>query len=888
MPLENPLNTGKVKIESKRTDALPIYKKINSDFTLPANITNSKLSYKHSDKGTVFSARYDEPTYLTFRIEFEEGDGGGKWTKGFGRYDEMPHPLFYRVGEKNLQNSFSGDANIGNVADLTNIKSQEDFEYSAYQYLYNSLGEDLRAEYLEQFKNGLWDIQKYYPYYFTSISGLNNLMKIDTEAGRRVKEDSKIITITCNEAIDLRITQLMTLYKRVVWDDVYQRWILPDMMRFFKMKIFISEIRLFHYVKGSSQLPTPLGVDLAPGSILGKKFELISNAMNEVMPTIVLDCEQCEFDLSETNAHMDTLQASKTTEQLKPVIKIKVGNIKETHVYGLNKNMENAIHAANESISNRIPKLEPIDILSDLILQEYMPQDDDTFGDKSYQKSLLDAISAHLNSTTLKREGSDMSKDTYEAVFNTSIQNAKLVSGLLKNYVPSMRDVERELDKNMSDALKNYGIHIPIGGSLADFLINPLERLTEYGVRQLNTVMHNSIIDAKQALLNSKWGDGFATAGQIIDGLLLGNPYIILKAIKDAIYGSTAVGDGIYMHNINMGPDALTHVLREISLKSDPADDAKPLLQEIDWMLNSGMSATDIGRTIDNKFDDAIKGLSSEANEDTDKGYSHVELNNPPYASSATNGTIGEQYDITNKGLSNEAIQDKDMGFQNPGMVQTPYVSTANTGSAGDVYKKGDKGLSNEAIQDTDAGFQNPGMRQPSYRSTANTGAIGDVYARYNKGLSNEAIQDRDRGFKRPRLNQPPYRSTANMGYAGDVYEEHEKGLSNEAIEDRDRGFKTPGLINPEYLSSANEGSADSPYDDKNRGMSNEAIEDKDKGFQEQTMNNPEYASSATSRTEINSCGLINPQYLSTATQRKVELDKGDHVLSSEATENKE
>ena len=50
----------------------------------------------------------------------------------------------------------------------------------------------------------------------------------------------------------MKITQLMQLYKNVAWDDYYQRWILPDMMRFFNVKIYVSEIRLFHSSKVSA------------------------------------------------------------------------------------------------------------------------------------------------------------------------------------------------------------------------------------------------------------------------------------------------------------------------------------------------------------------------------------------------------------------------------------------------------------------------------------------------------------------------------------------------------------------------------------------------------------------------------------------------------------
>jgi len=44
----------------------------------------------------------------------------------------------------------------------------------------------------------------------------------------------------------LKIRTLMELYRKAAWDDEYQRWILPENMRQFKMIIYIFERRTFH------------------------------------------------------------------------------------------------------------------------------------------------------------------------------------------------------------------------------------------------------------------------------------------------------------------------------------------------------------------------------------------------------------------------------------------------------------------------------------------------------------------------------------------------------------------------------------------------------------------------------------------------------------------
>ena len=97
---------------------------------------------------------------------------------------------------------------------------------------------------MRKIKMALKDIQNNFPYYFYSIEGLSSLNKIDPKTGRRANEGE--LTIKCYEGIDLKITQLLQMIRKVMWDDIYQRWALPDMMRYFSMRIYISEIRTFH------------------------------------------------------------------------------------------------------------------------------------------------------------------------------------------------------------------------------------------------------------------------------------------------------------------------------------------------------------------------------------------------------------------------------------------------------------------------------------------------------------------------------------------------------------------------------------------------------------------------------------------------------------------
>jgi len=155
-------------------------------------------------------------------------------------YDMLPFGLLNAPSATNNNNSYwqndaGTDTNTFNKADL----------YSAFAYL-RSRNEDVRAEYLYYFVNGLFEVQKDFPYLFSKISGIESLESFDPLAGQRLKGAK--IQLTCLEGLSLKIKTLMEFYRKAAWDDVYQRWILPENMREFKMIIYVFERRTFHDV----------------------------------------------------------------------------------------------------------------------------------------------------------------------------------------------------------------------------------------------------------------------------------------------------------------------------------------------------------------------------------------------------------------------------------------------------------------------------------------------------------------------------------------------------------------------------------------------------------------------------------------------------------------
>jgi len=215
-------------------------------------------------------------------------------------------------------------------------------------------------------------LQQDFPYYFQSIEGLAELIKTDSTKGQRIANNTKI-TITCLEGLDLRISYLLNLYRKIAWDDVYQRWVLPDMMRYFTLKIFISEFRTFHLpqnsdivhktAKGDTEIPVDLlhAITITPNTNVefnararsfgipgiigppppppastkpsGLESPLFLTILDDILPTWEINCEMCEFDIHGIGfEYLNKMHISDTT-QATVKFSIIVGNIKELQIY---------------------------------------------------------------------------------------------------------------------------------------------------------------------------------------------------------------------------------------------------------------------------------------------------------------------------------------------------------------------------------------------------------------------------------------------------------------------------------------------------------------------------------------------------------------------------
>ncbi|MGL5691963.1 MAG: hypothetical protein ACRDD8_14235 [Bacteroidales bacterium] len=286
---------------------------------------------------------YDEPTYLSFKVKF--GVDANKLYNDVSNvtsYDFMPHPLLQRPN------------------------NASDYMYSAVTYLRN-INEPKRADMLMEFIDMVNIIQEDYQWYFASIEGLDKLLDIKPSRGQRVSSENKL-TIKCLDAIDRRMYYIFNLYKKIAWDDVYQRWILPDMMRFFTLTIYVTEFRHFHqayntttrnFVSNKSNLTSASSNDKGKNfiksvvsdikdyatdfirdstPILNKNnsgFEPIALKMlDSVLPTHIINCEMCEFDIESFNTpQYANIDIRTIPEMVTFEFKVKVGKVIERYNY---------------------------------------------------------------------------------------------------------------------------------------------------------------------------------------------------------------------------------------------------------------------------------------------------------------------------------------------------------------------------------------------------------------------------------------------------------------------------------------------------------------------------------------------------------------------------
>ena len=287
----------------------------------------------------VFRSGFEDPTRLMFKVEF--GDWGCSVLDTETIKNQQKTSLYNNIYYEDYDQFPMGllDLNFLEFVNTENWSNQE--HYNTYNYLMNR-NEDARASYIKTFVQGLYEIQRSMPYLFKKITGLEKLTSFEPGKGVRLK-DAKI-TLECYEGIDLKIRTLLEMYRKAAYDDVWQRWILPDIYRYFKMIIYVFDRRI---------LQTGYKLDKSTGN----KTALYSVEQND-FPIYALECGPCEIDIESIwdNEYATAYDEHKDAETK---ITISVKNVKTFYSNGLMKKIDTldpnqADHKPNSNVKNTV------------------------------------------------------------------------------------------------------------------------------------------------------------------------------------------------------------------------------------------------------------------------------------------------------------------------------------------------------------------------------------------------------------------------------------------------------------------------------------------------------------------------------------------------------
>jgi hypothetical protein len=186
-------------------------------------------------------------------------------------------------------------------------------------------GEINRGYYLAEFRNILNSILAKTPWTFKEIDGLNSLW----ENSYKSKVTEAVLTIKCDETVDLRVTKLAHYYKMLSWDSYNNRKVLPHNLEQFSMDVYLMDLR---FLKSGAADTSGINIGLGFGSnaLYDSTFSAQIN-----FGGIGFRCMGCTFDFS---GFLDNYTSGvKTTiadSSFQPSFKIKVKRVLPATYFG--------------------------------------------------------------------------------------------------------------------------------------------------------------------------------------------------------------------------------------------------------------------------------------------------------------------------------------------------------------------------------------------------------------------------------------------------------------------------------------------------------------------------------------------------------------------------
>ena len=276
-------------------DFISLKRKIIQQFT--------NTSQSLARRGVLYD-EFDEPTYLGFWLDFDFITPTNPITGG--NYDDFPHGL------------------LGGVTS----------PYSAENYL-RAMDENKRADSIKVFKQILKDISKETPYFIQKIDGIDSLYNIDPTSNWRAKDAA--ITLTFLEALDSRMAALFDSYRKAAFDTTYMRWVLPDIHRYFKMNLYITEFRTFHvpYIGERTTERAHFNIGLPNFPPIPPFIKNFLKPLDKNFSILKYELSHCEIMIPELKPSWSGLDNTVGGEAVSGAMKIKVGKINEVNEYSI-------------------------------------------------------------------------------------------------------------------------------------------------------------------------------------------------------------------------------------------------------------------------------------------------------------------------------------------------------------------------------------------------------------------------------------------------------------------------------------------------------------------------------------------------------------------------
>ena len=283
------------------------YGMLYNNVTIKSNVNEKKINSNDS-WSDMFTLKLPDWTYADFINE------RAIWQKGLSSVFDEPGWFYFKI-------FFDFDTNHGLFGGLLNYKELTQATNSAAKYLYSNIDnhKNIKAKdritALYKFASILSYINDQAPWYFKEVKNLNDAVSpvIDNFSQERFIE----IGVT-QDAIDMRLSTLMSLYNYACFDNFYNKEIIPKNLRKFNMSIvvFQTPLRYLHTSFTSNKKIEFMGIDVGAvvdevSGFFGKKKSRkpasnyksmnvnngLSNNFGDLMSMKIYTFLGCEFDL---------------------------------------------------------------------------------------------------------------------------------------------------------------------------------------------------------------------------------------------------------------------------------------------------------------------------------------------------------------------------------------------------------------------------------------------------------------------------------------------------------------------------------------------------------------------------------------------------------------